>query len=122
MAHDVIRLMQALFPAARPEPEACWQPAADVYRGGGLWMVKLDLAGVRPQDVSLTLEGSRLTVRGTRRDCTIHEGCCHYRMEIAYSRFERSIDLPCDLRHGRLTTEYQDGMLLIRIETEETPK
>ena len=44
MAHDVIRLMQALFPCAEAEPETCWRPAADVYQLRHGWLVKLDLA------------------------------------------------------------------------------
>jgi HSP20 family protein len=36
-------------------------------------------------------------------------------MEIAYSRFERSVELPCNLDRADITTEYRDGMLLVRI-------
>jgi HSP20 family molecular chaperone IbpA len=39
-------------------------------------------------------------------------------MEIAYSRFERVIDLPADLDQACIATEYRDGMLLIRIQPE----
>jgi HSP20 family molecular chaperone IbpA len=37
-------------------------------------------------------------------------------MEIAYSHFERSLELPCDLERADITTEFHDGMLLVRIE------
>jgi len=36
-------------------------------------------------------------------------------MEIAYNRFERTIELPCDLAHARITVECRDGMLLLRV-------
>jgi HSP20 family molecular chaperone IbpA len=36
-------------------------------------------------------------------------------MEIAYNRFERTIDLPCDLEHARITVGYRDGMLLLHV-------
>ena len=52
------------------------------------------------------------------RDCFREEECSFYRMEIAYSHFERIIDLPCNLESARITTEYQYGMLLVRIQTE----
>jgi HSP20 family protein len=120
MARDIIRLMQALFlPAASPCGEACWHPSADIYRTRHGWLVKFDLAGVRPEDIRLTAQGRRLTVCGRRRDWTVAEGNRYYRMEIAYSHFERSLELPCQLDPARITTEFRDGMLLVRIETEE---
>lgn len=121
MARDVIRLMHSLFvPAVRNCGDACWCPPADVYRTATGWAVKLDLAGVRPEDVRLHREGSRLVVTGSRRDLVVQEGHRHYCMEISYSRFERGVDLPVDLEQARLSTDYRDGMLLIRIETEES--
>jgi HSP20 family protein len=58
-------------------------------------------------------------VRGTRRDAFYQEGCRHYQMEIAYSRFERSIALPEDLAAASMTTEYRDGLLLVHLRREE---
>src|SRR5438128_10525384 len=90
---------------------AAWHPPADVYRTADGWLVKLDLAGVRPEDIGISTRGSRLIVRGSRRDCTVQEGCRHYRMEINYSQFERGIELPCDLDRTDIRTDYRDGML-----------
>jgi HSP20 family molecular chaperone IbpA len=36
-------------------------------------------------------------------------------MEIACCRFERTLELPCDLKQAEITTEYRDGLLLVRI-------
>ena len=119
MATDMIRLMQSLFlPSAERAREAMWQPPADVYQTRDGWLLKFDLAGVRPEDVELAIQGYRITVRGTRRDSFIEEGCRCYRLEIAYSQFERSIELPGDLGRARITKEYHEGMLLVRIQTE----
>jgi HSP20 family protein len=119
MAKDLIRLMNALFlPAAGAICETCWRPAADIYRRANEWLVKVDLAGVRPEDVSLSVQGHSLIVRGCRRDWIAKEGHSHYHMEIAYSHFERRLELPCDLETARITTESREGMLLIRIQPE----
>ena len=71
--------------------------------------------GVRPQDVSITVRGSQLRVSGIRHDRIVEEGWSHYTMEIAYDRFERTIELPCNLEHARITVEGRDGMLLLRV-------
>jgi HSP20 family protein len=119
MSADLIRLMQSLFiPAAESVREVLWHPPADVYRTRHGWLVKFDLAGVRPEDIHVSVDGSRLTVRGSRRDCCLEEGCRCYQMEIAYSHFERCLTLPADLERTRITAEHRDGMLLVRIQTE----
>lgn len=119
MATDLIRLMNALFlPSAEMGPKGAWQPPTDVYRTREGWLVKFDLAGVRPEDVELSIVGSRLTVRGSRRDWCLEEGCRHYLMEITYSKFERTIVLPTDLGTARISTEYRYGLLLVHVRTE----
>jgi HSP20 family protein len=121
MPQDLIRLMNALF---LPGTEACevapWRPAMDVHRVRGGWLVKFELAGVRPEDMDLEVLGTRMTVRGIRRDLTPREESCCFQMEIAYSRFARTLELPCPLDQADIATEYRDGMLLVRIHTEET--
>ena len=116
MSKDLIRLMQALFlPGADACQDAPWRPNMDVYRTKTGWLIKFELAGVRPEDLELTVLGNRLTLRGIRRDNTALEGCRYYQMEIAYSPFERSLTLPCDLERANVTSEYRDGMLLVHI-------
>jgi HSP20 family protein len=119
MASYLVDLMRSLLAPDEPAPPgAAWHPAADVYQTRDGWLVKFDLAGVRPEDVELRVAGHRLTVRGTRRDACIDEGCHTYRMEIAYSQFERSLELPFDLGRARITYEFREGMLLVRIQTQ----
>ena len=119
MSEDFIRIMHALFlPAAESCHEAPWRPAVDVYRGRHGWLVKFELAGVRPEDIQISVTGNHLRIQGSRRDWMSEEGCCHYRMEITYSQFERTLELPCNLEQAQITTDYQYGLLLVRVETE----
>src|SRR5262245_36850937 len=97
MPGDLIRMMRALFAPENLCSQAAWQPPADIYRTPDGWLLKFDLAGVQPEDVSLIVDRSRLTIRGSRRDCCLEKGHRHYMMEIAYSHFERTIALPCNL-------------------------
>jgi HSP20 family protein len=113
------RIIHSLFlPAIGRLGDVCWRPAVDLYRGAGGWIVKCDLAGVRPDEIVVSTCGRILTVRGSRRDHLSESGHRHYRMEISYSSFERSIELPMSLEQVELKTEYKDGMLLIYIPKE----
>jgi HSP20 family protein len=121
MPSDVVRMLQFLLdPATSALQPASWRPAVDVYRLADGWLLKFDLAGVRPQDIELHAVGRKLTVRGRRRDWVVEErlGCSAYSMEIAYSHFERTIELPCEVDKVRIESEYRDGMLLLRLNTE----
>lgn len=106
------------LPAAAAFTEISWRPAADVYRTRTGWLAKFDLAGVRPEEIRVHVEGGTLKVQGTRQDCVSEEGCHYHRLEIAYSRFERHVEFPINLERARISTEYEAGMLLVRIQTE----
>ena len=117
MARDVVRFV-SLFYTAGVEQSPEWRPATDVYRTRDGWLVKFELAGVQPEDVELTARGRALRIRGRRRDCCLAPGCQQLHMEIAYSRFERQVELPGDLHSAQIDTEFRDGMLLVRIQRE----
>lgn len=106
-----------MFFSKTAEQAGGWQPLIDVYRTLSGWLLKVDLAGVEPKDVTLELKGRCLRIRGQRRDWCLEEGCHFFRMEIAYSHFERLIELPDNLDQASITSEFQHGMLLIRITT-----
>jgi len=117
MGDKLDRFMHSLFSTASYEPTA-WQPRCDVYHSPRGWLLKFELAGVRPEDIQLTLAGSRLVLRGIRRDWTVEEGGNWYSMEIAYNRFERSIELPADIEHSDISSEFRDGMLLVCLKSD----
>ena len=101
----------------RPEREKQWEPAVDVYRASWGWILKFDLAGVRMEDVHVHVTRRQVTVSGVRRDYMVEEGCRHYSMEISYSSFQRTIELPDDVNRENLRMDYRDGILLVRIRT-----
>jgi HSP20 family protein len=102
--------------------DTAWHPRVDIYQTRDGWLVKLELAGVRAEDIAIGARGSRLTISGTRRDRMVEEGWSCYTMEIAYSRFERSISLPCNLEAARIAVEGTEGMLLVHVMTEGTQR
>jgi len=117
MSQDLVRLMRVLF---LPDADVAgpWRPAADVYRTPDGWAVKFELAGVRAEDIDLEVHGHRMRLRGVRRDCAPPGSRSVYQMEIAYSGFERVVELPCNMDRADVTTSYRDGMLLVHIRTE----
>ena len=96
-----------------------WCPAADVYRTKEGWIVKVDLAGIKPADVEVTIDGPILRISGSRRDSTCGEGVSHYQLEITYSRFEKMIQFPRSIEHASIDRDYRDGLLILRLREEQ---
>ena len=120
MFDDLMRLTRQLHLTAdkRSQP-LFWEPATDIYRVRQGWLVKMELAGVRREDVQLHTSGRVLIVHGKRVDPPIVEECTLHSLEIAYSRFERSIEFPVPLEGARVSVDYRDGMLWVRLSTSE---
>jgi len=102
-------------PEKNAEAAERWQPPVDVYRSPHGWLLKFDLAGVRPEDVQVRIAGSRVTVSGVRRDWILEQGYSYHSMEISYNRFERVIELPGDLSKAEFSMEARDGLLMVRV-------
>ena len=95
-----------------------WNPSADVYRTAEGWIVKLDLAGIRAEDLEIELRDTLLTIRGCRRDTHYREGFVYHQMEITYSRFEKQIQFPAPIEGASVVRDYSDGFLIIKLHSD----
>jgi HSP20 family protein len=117
---DLARLTRRLFlERAHAVQPLRWRPAADICRTRQGWAIKVELAGVEPEQIQLAARGRFVVLRGHRRDTALVEEGSFYAMEILYSEFERTFELPTDLERYRITTDYRNGMLLVRIDAED---
>jgi HSP20 family protein len=117
MAESVSRYFRvmAVRGRCRPAHGAQWRPAADVYKTPEGFVIKLDLAGVSPDEVEVEAEGSSLRIAGVRRDALYAEGYSYHQLEITYSHFERTFDFPCAIDETRVERDYCDGLLILTV-------
>jgi HSP20 family protein len=90
-----------------------WVPNTDVYEAEGGLVIKVELAGMRKEDLELSFEGSRLKISGTRPDGCRAPKCTFLVMEINYGPFETVIDLPAGYDLNGAKASYQNGFLRI---------
>ena len=121
MAESVERyfLLMPMAREKRPTRDRLWCPAADVYRTSDGWIVKLDLAGIKPDDMEVVVSGATLHVSGCRRDTFYGESISYQQLEITYSRFERTFSFPCSIEDAHLLRHYRDGLLILHLKSEE---
>jgi|SRR5450759_1726739 HSP20 family protein len=110
-----MRELRKGWPLFVPEMPTVWRPLADIYRTRDGWLLKFDLAGVRLEDVTVSVRGRMISVSGCRKDTVIESGASYYSMEISYNRFERTIEMPTSLDAARMTLEARDGILMVRL-------
>jgi HSP20 family protein len=66
-----------------------WIPNTDVYTTDTGLVIKVELAGMKSENLEITVEGHRLRISGSRPDvCRAHK-CNFLVMEISYGPFER---------------------------------
>ena len=90
-----------------------WVPNMDVFVHDGGVVVKAELAGIRREDLTLTIEGNRLRIRGMRRDAPRAAGSRFLMMEIEYGAFEAAVELPAGLDLTSAQAVYLNGFLRI---------
>ena len=100
-----------------------WVPPVDIYENGkNELVVKAELPGIKPEDVSVTVENDVLTLGGERKlEHDISEN--HWRrIERSYGKFIRSFSLPPAVNPDKVSAEYKDGTLTVRLPLREEAK
>jgi HSP20 family protein len=93
-----------------------WRPATDVYETESEFVVRMDLAGLKREDVRIVLNEGCLNISGVRQD-RIPKGRKHFhKMEITVGPFERRIPVPRGWEVGDVKARYVDGVLQVVLE------
>lgn len=92
-----------------------WMPSTDVYVTDGGLVIKVELAGMKSENLEINVEGNRLRISGSRPDCCRATKCSFLLMEINYGPFERFIELPTGYDLGRARAAYLNGFLRIDV-------
>ena len=95
--------------------EAYWTPNTDVYVADGSLVIKIELAGMRREDLELIVEGNLVKVRGHRPDGCRAPKCKFLVMEINYGAFETVLELPQGFDLTQARAAYQNGFLRIDV-------
>jgi HSP20 family protein len=95
--------------------EGHWVPNTDVYVTDGGVVVKVELAGMRKEDLELTVDRNQLRITGYRPDGCRPAKCSFQVMEINYGPFESVIELPEDYDLSQARATYQNGFLRVDV-------
>src|SRR3989344_5817194 len=72
-------------------PKLGWDLAVDLFEEGGNAIAKMNLPGVKPEELDITIEEDTLTVSGTRQEEKETEKKDYYSKEIKRGSFSRTV-------------------------------
>lgn len=90
-----------------------WRPSIDVFETEKTVVVRVELGGVRAQDVKVTVDGDVLKIQGSRRALSAGDAVRLHRMEIAFGRFERTIRIAIPFERDRVNASLEEGFLTV---------
>ena len=95
---------------------SAWVPAIDVFARGGDLVIRVEVAGLRPEDVDITFSHGVLTVSGTRRtELGTGGDDSFYIRERFYGTFRRAISLPEGTEESQIEAEFDNGLVEITV-------
>jgi HSP20 family protein len=99
-----------------------WAPSVDIAETPEAFEIKAELPDVKKDDVKVTVEDGELRISGERKQEKEEKGKKFHRVERSYGSFMRSFSLPENVDDSKLSAEYKDGVLNVRLPKTEKAK
>jgi HSP20 family protein len=99
-----------------------WMPPVDVRETKDTLEISVELPGIDPKNVDVSVESGVLTLKGARQFEKATEGETYHRVERAYGAFERSFTLPTNIDAERIQASYRHGVLHLTVPKREEAK
>ena len=96
-----------------------WAPAVDVMETDEEFQIRAELPGVEKKDVKLSVENGVLLISGHREQEKEEKGKRYHKIERAYGNFARSFTVPETVDAEKVTAEFKNGLLNVRLPKSE---
>jgi HSP20 family protein len=102
---------------------ATWVPPVDIYQNGDHELVlKAEVPDMSREDIDITVENDVLTIKGEKKlSGEVKEEQLHH-VERRYGAFTRSFSLPRTVDASKVSAEYRNGVLTVKLPLREEAK
>ena len=104
------------------ENDAEGQLTIDVYQTEMEIVIKSTIAGVKPEDLDVTINNDMVTIKGDRKNEEVVDNGNYYYQECYWGGFSRSVLLPVDVIPEKADAALKNGILTIRLPKADTTK
>jgi HSP20 family protein len=119
LQNEMSRLLAGSRPAGYPRPET---PPANLYVKEDDLLLTLEIPGVDPSQLDVTVTGDTVTVTGERATEAVKSGDNLHRRERPSGQIRRALQLPFEVDPGRTEASYVKGVLQVKMTRPETQK
>jgi len=98
-----------------PEIEEMGELSVDVYQTDSEIVVQAMIAGVRPEDLNLSITREMVTLEGRRQKTVEAESDGYFMRELYWGAFNRKILLPCEVEPDEAEAFEKNGLLTLRM-------
>jgi HSP20 family protein len=96
-------------------------PHTDIYEENDQLVMKTELPGINKEDVNITLQGDRLTIKAEKKETMVEDSACYTR-ERQYGQYIRSVTLPFTVKEDEISATFENGILELRLSRAEESK
>lgn len=101
------------------EATATWSPAVDIYETQQEIVVKAELPDLKQEDIQVSLDNDRLSIRGERKFESEVKRENYHRVERSYGTFSRTFSLPPTVDQEKIRADYKNGVLTVTLPKRE---
>jgi HSP20 family protein len=99
-----------------------WAPAVDIYETDEKLVIKVELPGLKKEDIDIEVRDNTLTLKGERKFEKEIKRENYHRVERAYGSFQRSFTLPSTVKQEAIEASFKEGILEISLPKAEEAK
>ena len=92
-----------------------WIPRVDIYEKPREIIVEAEIPGVVEGDLIITVQSSRVEIRGMKKEHIPSEKIRYLRLEREFGSFRRLVGLPATVLPDRAKAFLQNGVLTLRL-------
>ena len=89
-------------------------PRMDISETDESYLLEVDVPGMKPEDIDITVDDGTLRIRGQRR--REKSDSKYHKVERSYGFFERDVSLPADAEEEQIKAKFSDGVLKLTIQ------
>ncbi len=97
-----------------------WSPSVDLAESENEVTVRVELPGIAPDDIDVTVTGNQLTISGAKTEVSQQQGRDFYHTESRAGCFRRTIPMPKSIDRDKVDAEFKNGVLIVRLQKSES--
>lgn len=125
--HALREEFDQMFKHLAPDWEAKWltsefSPACDLSETADAYQVRMDVPGMKPEDITVQVTGDSVRISGERKEEKEEKEKTYHRVERRSGSFCEALTLPGAVNEEKVQAEFHDGVLTVTLPKSEATR